>query len=114
MVMSARFTISIVLAVCILSACGTTGLAQSVTLNPVADAFVASSEPTSNYGGGGAFGVSVPTTLNNELQTLLRFDLSTAKTSFDTTLGAGNWSLSSALLQLSATSANSSIFNTPS
>jgi hypothetical protein len=77
----------------------------------VADAFVFSGEPTFNYGGGGVFVVSAPGLPEGEFRSLLRFDLASAKSSFDSAFGAGNWSLSSAALQLSAASPNSPIFN---
>jgi hypothetical protein len=110
--MRAQFAVRLVLAACVLSACGADVFAQSVSLNPVADAFVTSAEPSGNYGGAGAFGVSGPGLPNGELQALLRFDLASAKSSFDAALGPGNWLLSSATLQLAAASQNNPIFNT--
>jgi hypothetical protein len=41
----------------------------------------------------------------------LRFDLASAKSSFDATFGAGNWSLGSAVLQLAPAGPNNPIFN---
>jgi hypothetical protein len=107
--MKFRTATLIVVATATFCAFGDTVLAQSVSINPVADAFVASSQPNGNYGGGGALGISgLP---SNTLQTLLRFDLSAAKSNFDAAYGAGNWSLGSAVLQLAGTAANNPIFN---
>jgi hypothetical protein len=89
-------------------------LAESFSLNPVADAFVVSSEPASNYGAAGVIGVSAPGLVNGEFQSLLRFDLAGAKTSFDAAFGGGNWGISSATLQLAAASPNNSLFNASS
>jgi len=109
--MSIRFAIPIVMATYILAVCGRQALAQTFSINPVADAFVFAAEPDGNYGGAGIFAVSAPLPPNGEFQSLLRFDLSGAKSSFDLTFGAGNWFLQSAILQLSAASPNNPIFN---
>jgi hypothetical protein len=111
--MNTPLAVRIVLCACVFVASDAVVLAQSVSLNPVADAFVSSSEPASNYGGGGALGVSALVVPNGELQSLLRFDLSSAKSSFDSAHGPGNWLLSSVTLQLAASSPSNSIFNAP-
>ncbi|HUN80204.1 MAG TPA: hypothetical protein VMV81_01720 [Phycisphaerae bacterium] len=80
-------------------------------LNPVADAFVTSANPTNNYGAAGALSVSAGTLANGEFQSVLRFDTSAAKTSFDATYGAGNWTVQSITLKLTAAAPNNSIFN---
>ena len=41
----------------------------------------------------------------------MRFDLSAARSSFDTQFGSGQWSIQSITLQLTATSPNNAIFN---
>jgi PEP-CTERM motif-containing protein len=84
---------------------------------PTRDAFVATG-PTgnlsgNNYGGGGGVSVSAPGLPQGEFQSVLQFDLAAAAASFDTTFGAGQWSLSSATLTLTATAANNAIFNAP-
>jgi hypothetical protein len=107
-----RFAICTVLAGCVFSVGASESRAQSVSLNPVADAFVFSGEPTFNYGGGGVFAVSAPGLPEGEFRSLLRFDLASAKSSFDLTFGAGNWSLASAVLDLTAANPNNPIFNT--
>jgi len=89
--------------------------AATFTLNPSADAFVTTG-PTANlsgnnYGGAGALSVAAAGLPNGEFQSVLRFDLSGAKLSFDTQFGAGQWSIQSITLSLTATSLNNAIFN---
>jgi len=92
-----------------------TAQAATFTLNPSADAFVTTG-PTANlsgnnYGGAGALSVAAPGLPQGQFQSVLRFDLSTARTSFDTQFGAGQWSIQSITLSLTATSPNNAIFN---
>lgn len=84
---------------------------QAFDVTPVADAFVTSANPTSNYGGGGALATSAAGLPKGELQTLFRFDLGPAKAAFDAAYGVSGWSLSSASLQLSAAAAGNAVFN---
>ncbi len=107
----ARFFAHILLAVAIFPAAISTGLAATISLNPVADALVSSANPANNYGGGGALEVSAAALAKGEFQSLLQFDLSSAKASFDATFGAGHWSTQSATLQLTAGAPNNGIFN---
>jgi hypothetical protein len=86
--------------------------AATVNLNPISDAFVSSANPANNYGGGGAIAVSAAGLPKGELQSVLQFDLAGAKTSFDTTYGAGQWSVQSISLQLTASTPGNPIFNT--
>jgi hypothetical protein len=106
-----RFAVAILFAGGVFCWGGPKASAQPVSLNPVADAFVFSDEPTFNYGGGGVFTISAPGLPQGEFQSLLRFDLAGAKSQFDLAYGAGNWTLASAALQLSASSPNNPIFN---
>ena len=85
--------------------------AAVVTLNPVADAFVDSAQPSSNFGGAGALGISAPGLPEGEFQTVMRFDASSALSTFNATFGAGQWTIQSITLQLTATPPNNSIFN---
>ncbi len=91
-------------------------LGAVVSLNPTADAFVATGPANnlviSNYGGAGALALSAAGSLNGEFQSVLRFDAGAAKSSFDSLYGAGSWSLQSVTLQLTAASPNNAIFNT--
>ncbi len=86
--------------------------AASITLNPSSDAFVSSANPTNNYGGAGALEVSAAGLAKGEFQSLMQFDLSSAKTSFDGTFGVGQWVVQSLSLQLTAGAPNNGIFNT--
>ena len=52
-----------------------------------------------------------PGSARGEFQTLMRFDLGPAKSSFDAAFGPGNWRLESATLRLSAANPNNPIFN---
>jgi hypothetical protein len=89
----------------------------SFAVNPTSDAFVTTG-PTdnlsgNNYGGAGAVSLSAPGLPKGEFQSVLRFDLAGAVAAFDTAFGAGQWTLESVTLQLTATSASHPIFNTP-
>jgi hypothetical protein len=109
--MRIRFSLFALLAILMLAYCGSSAIAVPFSAGAVADTFVFASEPISNYGGGGVVAVSAPVPPNGDFQSLLRFDLAGAKSSFDTTFGAGNWSLESAVLQLAAAAPNNPIFN---
>jgi len=85
--------------------------AATFTLNPTEDAFVSSANPASNYGGAGALAVAAAALPKGEFDSVLKFNLSTAKASFDTALGAGLWSVTSITLQLTATSPANALFN---
>ncbi len=89
------------------------GIASGATfsLNPIADTFVSSANPTANYGGAGALPVSASALPKGEFDSLLQFDFSGAKTSFDTAFGVGQWNISALSLQLTLTAPNNSIFN---
>lgn len=87
-----------------------------VGLNPVADAFVATGPATNNltsnnYGAAGALALSAAGLPKGEFQSVLRFDTSGAKSSFDSLYGVGGWSLQSVTLQLTAASPNNALFN---
>jgi hypothetical protein len=91
------------------------GVAASLTNNPIADAFVATG-PTGNlsgdnFGGGGALALAAPGLANGEFQTVLKFDLSSVKSSLDAQFGAGDWTVQSVTLQLSSSPHNNAIFN---
>jgi hypothetical protein len=55
--------------------------------------------------------VTAPGLASGEFQSVLRFDLSGAKTSFNSQFGAGQWSIQSITLSLTATAPNNAIFN---
>ena len=85
------------------------------TLNPSLDAFVTTGPSGNlsgnNYGGAGALSVAAPGLAKGEFQSVLQFDLSGARTSFNAQFGAGQWSIQSITLTLTATSPNNAIFN---
>lgn len=85
--------------------------ADVFNLNPVADTFVRSSAATSNYGGAGALSLSAPGSATGEFQSVLRFDVSAAIASLNSAYSAGNWSIQSASLRLTAGSPNNAMFN---
>jgi hypothetical protein len=89
--------------------------AATFTLNPAADAFVTSGPSDNlsgnNYGGAGALSIAAPGLPKGEFQSVLQFDLSSAVASFNTQFGAGQWSIQSISLSLTATSPNNAIFN---
>jgi len=89
--------------------------AATFTLNPIADAFVTTGPSgnlsLNNYGGAGALSIAAPGLARGEFQSVLQFDLSAARASFDAQFGAGQWSIQSISLSLTATAPNNSIFN---
>ena len=89
--------------------------AATFTLNPSADAFVTTGPSGTlsgnNYGGAGALSVAASGLPQGEFQSVMRFDLSGARTSFDTQFGAGQWSVQSVTLSLTAAPPGNSIFN---
>ncbi len=91
------------------------GFAATFSLNPEADAFVATG-PTgnlsnNNYGGGGALAVAAGALPNGEFQSAMRFSLAGARAAFDSQFGAGQWSVASVSLELSSSPHNNAIYN---
>ena len=80
-------------------------------MNPAADAFVSAANPASNYGSAGALAISAAGLSKGEFDSLLRFDFSAAKASFDSTFGAGLWAINSMSLQLTLAAPNNALFN---
>ena len=87
------------------------GWGADVSLNAVADAFVTSAQPDSNYGAAGGLSVAASGLPKGEFQSVLRFDASAAKASFDATFGAGQWLVQNVTLCLTAAYPNNTIFN---
>jgi hypothetical protein len=89
--------------------------AATFNLNPSLDAFVAVGPAgvlaTNNYGGAGVLAVASSAAPKGEFQSVLQFDMSTAKTAFDTQFGAGQWNVQSMTLQFTASPPNNAIFN---
>jgi len=88
--------------------------ASVITLNPTGDAFVSASNASNNYGAAGALSVAASGLAKGEFQSYMKFDTSSAKSSFDSTFGAGQWIIQSVTLQLTAASPTNPIFNSPS
>ncbi len=92
--------------------------ATTITIRPDStgtangDAFVSSSNATNNYGGAGA--LAVTTSLSKgAFDSLIRMDLASAKTGFDTAYGVGQWTITSVLIELTSGTPNNAIFNSP-
>jgi hypothetical protein len=85
--------------------------ANTVDLNSVADAFLSSANATSNYGGAGGLSIAASGLPKGEFQSVLRFDASAAKSSFDAAFGAGQWSIQEVGLKLTAANPLNAIFN---
>ena len=66
-----------------------------------------------NYGGGGAVAVSAAGLPQGEEKSVFRFDVSSVKSSFDSTYGVGAWTVTGVQLELTAVTPNSSVFNSP-
>jgi PEP-CTERM motif len=82
---------------------------------PAADAFVTTGPSDNlrdnNYGGAGSIAVSTAAAPQREFQSVLRFAMGGAVSSFDATYGAGHWTLQSIVLQLTAAPVNNAMFN---
>lgn len=91
---------------------------STFSLNPSGDAFVTTGPTgnlsTNNYGAAGALAVAAPGSAKGEFQSVLQFGLAGAKSSFDSEFGAGQWTVQSVTLQLTATAPNNNIFNSTS
>lgn len=91
------------------------GIAQpfSVSVQPIADAFVTSggSLSSSNFGGAGSLAIAAPGLPEGEFQSVLKFDLSSAQSAFNAQFGAGQWMIQSVTLQLTSSPHNNPIFN---
>ena len=94
---------------------GLPAYSATFTLNPSMDAFVTAGPSgnlsAKNYGAAGALSVAAPGLAKGEFQSVLQFNLSAARTSFDAQFGTGQWSIQSITLQLTATAPNNAIFN---
>jgi hypothetical protein len=95
----------------VIVAASTTAKADIINLNPVADAFVSSAQPTGNFGGAGALCVAAPGLALGEFQTLLRFDSGAAVAAFNGSYGPGNWVITNIALTFTSTTPSNPIFN---
>jgi PEP-CTERM motif len=89
--------------------------ATTIISNATADAFVTpgsdGSLANNNYGAAGKLGVAASGKPKGEFQSVLKFDLASTKTAFDTQFGIGQWTIDSITLQLTASAPNDPIFN---
>lgn len=81
----------------------------------IADAFVATGPSgglsSDNFGAAGALAVSASGLPQGEFQSVLKFDLSGAESTFNAQFGAGQWTIQSVTLQLASAPHNNAIFN---
>ena len=89
--------------------------AASYTTNPIADAFVTTGPSGNlsgdNFGAAGALAIAASGLPQGQFQSVLKFDLSGARNSFDLQFGAGLWTPQSVTLQLTASPHGNAIFN---
>src|SRR5580704_11787738 len=93
--------------------------AQVVLTNyPVADTFVTSQQPGTNFGAAGALSVSGPIATNvmgqqaGVLDSFMRFDMSSVASNFSSVLGLGRWAIGGITLEVfEQTDVNNTIFN---
>jgi MYXO-CTERM domain-containing protein len=87
----------------------------SFTATPIGDAFVTTGPSGNlsgnNYGAAGALAVAASGLPQGQFQTVLKFDLSGARDSFDLQFGAGLWTPQSVTLRLTASPHSNAIFN---
>src|SRR5881394_1213506 len=99
----------------IVSTLVSSGQTGSFSSQSVADAFVTTgangSLSSSNFGGAGALAVSAGGLPQGEFQSVLRFDLAAAESSFNTQFGVGQWTVQSITLQLVSAPHSNPIFN---
>jgi hypothetical protein len=102
-------------AILLLTAASFAARGASFATAPSADAFVTTGPSGNlsgnNYGGAGSISLAAPGSAQGEFQSVLRFALGGAVGSFDSTFGAGQWSVQSVVLRLTAATPGNPIFN---
>lgn len=95
-----------------------TGLAASYTITaPIADAFLSSNAPSSNFGGAGTLDIAAAGLSNGAYDSVIQFNTASAASLFNTTYGAGNWTVTGFTLMLASSFGtanavpNNAIFN---
>src|SRR5450756_874828 len=91
-------------------------------VNTVNDAFLANGPSgnlaANNYGGAGTLAIAPSSSAKGEFDSVIKFNTGTAISQFNTTYGAGNWSLTSLTLMLASNTGTqganpgNAIFNT--
>lgn len=91
------------------------GQTASFSVQPIADAFVtpgaSGSLSSSNFGAAGSLAIAASGLPQGQFQSVLKFDLSAAQSSFNSQFGVGQWALQSVTLQLTSSPHNNAIFN---
>lgn len=91
------------------------GQAGSFSSQPIADAFVtpgsSGSLSTSNFGAAGALAIAASGLPQGQFQTVIRYDLSSELSALNTQFGAGQWTVQSVSLTLTASAHPNPIFN---
>jgi hypothetical protein len=107
------FVKSVLTAMAVLAASVCLGQSSSFSVQPIADAFVDAGGglSSSNFGGAGSLAIAAPGLPQGEFQSVLKFDLSAAQSSFNAQFGAGQWTIQSVTLQLTSSPHNNAIFN---
>ena len=82
------------------------GLAQtSLTTDSTGDAFLDANKPTANFGKAGTLAIAPTTSSGGAIDTVMRFNLSSVDSQFNTTYGAGTGLLPASPCRSPATSA---------
>jgi hypothetical protein len=92
-------------------ALATSAQAAIVSVEPTEDTFVTSGSadanagsPDANYGAAGAMMISGSSGAKGQMQSLMKFNVASAKASFDSTFGAGHWTVNGITLRLGTSS----------
>jgi len=86
--------------------------------NSTADAFLSGANPTLNYGAAGTLAVAPASSTKGEFDSVVLFNTASAISQFNTTYGAGNWTITGLMLSLSSNfgiqgeQPSSTLFNT--
>ena len=67
-----------------------------------ADAFLSSASPTLNFGGAGTLAIAPASSPKGEFDSVIMFNAASAVSQFNTTYGAGNWTISGLKLSLAS------------
>jgi hypothetical protein len=70
--------------------------------NSTADAFLSGANPTLNYGAAGTLAIAPASSAKGEFDSILLFNTGSAVSQFNTTYGAGNWTITGLMLSLSS------------
>lgn len=91
------------------------GQTGSFSSQPIADAFVTpgatGSLSSSNFGAAGSLAIAASSLPEGQFQTLIKYDLSSELNALNTEFGAGQWTVQSVTLTLTASPHSNPIFN---